>query len=126
MRTFEIIIAVMLASTVLMIPIVQHMAFYDERISECEHLAEEAENTPAAKYDLPSLMETFIWKINMMGLSFLFITLSSVISISGLLIVLIGGIDSEKVLKYVAFLSIFFFLCAIVLMARVILFYPIC
>ncbi len=60
-----------------------------------------------------------------MGLSFLFTTSSAVISISGLFIFLFRGIESEKILKYVVCLSIVFFLCAIVLMARVISFYPI-
>lgn len=124
MQTFEILIALMLASTVLIIPIAQQMAYYDEKISKYEHLAEETKY-PAAKQDLLSIRETFICKVNMMGLSFLFTTLSAVISISGLLIVLFKGIGSEKVLKYIACLSIFFFLCSIALMARVISFYPI-
>ena len=123
-QTFEILIALMLASTVLIIPIAQHMVYYDEKILEYEHLAEEAKY-PAKKQDLISTSSTYIWKINMMGLSFLFTTSSAVTSISGLFIFLFRGINSEKVLKYIACLSIVLFLCSIVVMASVISLYPI-
>ena len=47
-QTFEILMALMLASTVLIIHIAQHMVYYDEKMLEYEHLAEEAKY-PAKK-----------------------------------------------------------------------------